>query len=75
MTPVKMRRPAARKRVRNDKGKPGWSVTRTTLEVKTTINSTDGSRGGKTQRAVVEASEEARSDEKVAREGRSVRRA
>ena len=76
MTPVKMRRPAARKRVRNDEGEPGWSVMRTTLaKFKTTINSTDGSRGGKTRRAVVEASEEARSDGKVAREGRSVRRA
>ena len=73
---MRLRRPAARKRVRNDEGEPGWSVMRTTLaKFKTTINLTDGSRGGRTQRAVVEASEEARSDGKVAGEGRSERRA
>ena len=63
-------------RMRHDEGEPGWSVMRTTLaKFKTTINLTNGSQGGRTQRAVVEASEEARIDGKVAGEGRSVRRA
>ena len=63
-------------RMRHNEGELGWSVMRTTLaKFKTTINLTDGSWGGRTQWAVVEASEEARSDGKVAGEGRSVRRA
>jgi hypothetical protein len=34
-------------RMRHDEGEPGWSVMRTTLaKFKTTINLTDGSRGG-----------------------------
>jgi hypothetical protein len=62
-------------RLCHDEGEPGWSVMRTTLaKFKTTINLTDGSRLGRTQRAVVEASEEARSNGKVAGEERSVRR-